>query len=374
MAVGRFVCVAVPLVLTVAAIIAALVATLSGVTHQSLPLFSVNASGLSFNPANLVDLANSLHTRQLPKELADKLPPGLADKIPPELANKIPPELADKITPEVADKIPQVLANNVTAGTLGIVDVMDVSLWGFCSVARDGTRECTKAQFDWASHSLNESLIDSLTAAAGLSIRLPDEVRSALQAFRTISKWTEVAFVVSLVALGIELLVGIFAGCSRVASCLTWVVASIAAVLVGIAAGLATATATIVVGTVDTSGRNLGLDATVGKRFLAAAWIAFAFAAAAALFWLFTICCCKPEHRSRAGFQSVNRNRESDGEKLIPGGKGYAPVGNPYSGEHESSGALPQGQPGQPYSQYPPRYPSGTARPDMAYEPYSHRV
>ncbi|RDA92925.1 hypothetical protein CP533_3876 [Ophiocordyceps camponoti-saundersi (nom. inval.)] len=374
MAVGRFVCVAVPLILTVAAIIAGLVAILSGVSHQSLPLFSVNASGLSINPASIAaDLAkianiNSLHTRQIPASVADKIPKDLLDKIPPGLA--------EKITPELADKIPQVLQNNITAATLGIVDLMEVSLWGYCAVARDGTRDCTKAQFDWASQSLNDSLVDSLTAAAGLSNRLPDEVRTALQAFRTITKWTEVAFIVALVALGIELLVGIFASCSRAASCLTWLFASIAAVLVGIAAGLATATASIVVGTIDSAGRNVGLDATIGKRFLAAAWIAFAFASAAALFWLFTICFCKPDRRAPSGFQSVKRDRESDDEKLIAanGGKGYAPVSNEYHNGHESSGALPQGQPGQPFSQYPPRYPSGTARPDMAYEPYSHRA
>ncbi|RDA88860.1 hypothetical protein CP532_5425 [Ophiocordyceps camponoti-leonardi (nom. inval.)] len=379
MAVGRVVCVAVPFLLTVAAIIAGLVAVLSGVSHQGLPLFSVNASGLSINPASIAaDLANinSLHTRQIPPAVADKIPKDLLDKIPPGLAEKIPPGLAEKITPELADKIPEVLKNNITASTLGIVDAMEVSLWGYCSVARDGTRECTKAQFDWASKSLNDSLVDSLTAAAGLSNRLPDEVKNALKAFRTITKWTEVAFVAALVALGTELLFGVFAGSSRAAACLTWFFASIAAVLVGIAAALATATATIIVGAVDSAGSRVGLDATTGKRFLATAWIAFAFAAAAALFWLFTICCCKPEPRSHSGFQSVKRGRESDDEKLIAagGGKGYAPVSHGYNSGHESSGALPQGQPGQPYSQYPPRYPNDTARPDMAYEPYSHRA
>ncbi|KAF4591994.1 integral membrane protein [Ophiocordyceps camponoti-floridani] len=370
MAVGRFICVAIPLILTVAAIITALVATLSGVTHQGLPLFSINATGLSLNTNNLADLASKLNVRQLPKEIADKIPKEIADQIPPDLANKIPPELASKINP---DNLPQLLANNVTAATLGIPLVTQVSLWGYCQLDRDGgSPNCTKPQFDWASTSLNSTttILDTLTDAAGSSTRLPDEVRKALQAFRTITKWTEIAFVVALIALGLELLVGIFASCSRVASCLTWVIASIAAVLVGIAAGLATATASIVTGAVDAAGHSTGLDATAGKRFLATAWIAFAFASAAAIFWLLTICCCKPEHRSSSGFRSINGRRDDDRENLVSGGKGYAPVD--YA--HGSSGGLPQGQPGQAYSQYPPRYPSGTARPDMAYEPYSHRA
>ncbi|PHH69972.1 hypothetical protein CDD80_6332 [Ophiocordyceps camponoti-rufipedis] len=371
MAVGRFICVAIPLILTVAAIITALVATLAGVTHQGLPLFSVNATGLSLNANNLVDLASKVNVRQLRKEIVDKIPKEIADKIPPDLAKNIPPELAGKIN---ADNLPQLLANNVTASTLGLPPVTEVSLWGYCQLDRDGgSRNCTKPQFDWASTSLNSTttILDSLSAAAGSSTRLPDEVRKALQAFRTITKWTEIAFVVALIALGLELLVGIFATCSRVASCLTWVIASIAAVLMGIAAGLATATASIVTGAVDAAGRNTGLDATVGKKFFATVWIAFAFAAAAAILWLLTICCCKPEHRSSSsGFRSVNRRRDDDRENLVSGGKGYAPVVN----EHGASGGLPQGQPGQAFSQYPPRYPSNTARPDMAYEPYSHRA
>ncbi|UNI23478.1 hypothetical protein JDV02_009296 [Purpureocillium takamizusanense] len=331
MGVGRFFCVALPLILTIGAIISLLVATLSGVVHNNnLFVFSVDVSDLSINPANFDNIANKLGSR----------------------ANNAQ-------------------TSNITAGNLGLDQVYEVSLWGYCSKDKDGKRNCIKGRFDWASHELNTTWIEEFGSTAGVKINLPTEVKDALKAFRTVTKWTEVTFIIALVALGIELFVGIFSNCSRVVSCLTWLVASITAVLVGAAAGLATAMATIVVGTVESTAKFYGVKGTVGTRFLAAVWIATAFAIGAAFFWLFTICCCKPEHRSRSAKRG---SKHDDGEKLLPT-RGYAPL----TSDHEMSGGFynpnQQGQQfGHNYSSQPPRYPGGNGRSDLAYEPYSHRA
>lgn len=336
MGIGRFVCVAVPILLTIASIIALLVATLSGVAHNSFFLFRVNVTDLSINPANLDNIAN-------------KLGAGL------------------KIRADVQ-------TSNITAGNLGLDDIYDVNLWGYCSTDKSGKRECTKAQFNWASTKLNTTWIENFGSVAGVKISLPKEIKDALNVFKTVTKWTEVAFIIALVALGIELFVGIFASCSRVVSCLTWLVASITAVLVGAAAGLATAMATIVIGSVEGTAKYYGVKGSFDTKFLAAVWIATAFAIGAAFFWLFTICCCKPEHRSRNAYGG-NKHQNIDGEKLLPK-SGYAPLSN----EHEMSGGFynPNQQQSQfaaqPYSSQPPRHPSGTGRTDLAYEPYSHRA
>ncbi|KAF4504276.1 hypothetical protein G6O67_008448 [Ophiocordyceps sinensis] len=337
MGVGRFFCVGLPLVLTLASIIALLVATLSGVTHNSLYIFRVNVSDLSVNPSALGNVDGLIGNLKLN---------GRAD-------------------------LP---AGNITAAKLGLGDVYDVTLWGFCTTSRDGKRECTQARFDWASQQLNTSWIENMGAPAGVKVALPNEVQQGLNAFGTLVKWTEVAFVVALVALGVELVVGVFSNFSRVLSCLTWLTAGIAALLVGIAAGLATAMGTVVIGTFETAARPYGVRGSVGGQFLAAAWIACALAIGAAFFWLLTVCCCKPEHRSRSGFRGNHDNRHSnDGEKLIPS-RGYAPLGN----ENHMSGAYgdanQQTQLNQPYPSHPPRYPGGPGRTDMAYEPYSHRA
>ncbi|PNY24917.1 Uncharacterized protein TCAP_05143 [Tolypocladium capitatum] len=337
MGVGRFVCVALPILLTIASIVALLVATLSGVAHDSFYLFRVNVTGLSINPASLGNIAN-------------------------------------KVGAGVKIRADNVQTSNITAGNLGLDNIYDVNLWGYCSTDKAGKVNCTKAQFDWASTKLNTTWLENIGSAAGVKISLPKEVKDALSVFRTVTKWTEVAFIIALVALGIELFVGIFASCSRVASCLTWLIASITAVLVGAAAGLATAMATVVIGSVESTAKYYGVKGSFDTKFLAAVWIATALAIGAAFFWLFTICCCKPERRSRSSYGG-NKNQSTDDEKLLPK-SGYAPLSN----EHEMSGGIynPNQQQShfaaQPYSSQPPHYPGGPGRSDLAYEPYSHRA
>lgn len=330
MGVGRFFCVALPLILTIASTIALLIATLSGVAHNQLWMFQLDTRNLSINPADAA-----------------------------HLAGKIGISLRD------------VKTDNISAADLNLANTYEVDLWGYCSTGTDGKRQCTKAKFDWASTALNTSFIDSFTSSAGVKIELPNEVKNALKTFRTVTKWTQVAFIVALVALGVELFVGIFANCSRVVSCLTWLVAGVTAVLVGVAAGLSTAMATVVIGAVESTAKYYGVKGSVGGRFLATVWIATAFAIGAAFFWIFTICCCKPERRQK---NRSSRNIDSDGEKLLPTGA-YRPLSN---SNFEMTGGQNSGyyNPNQGHAGYSsgPRHPSGQGRTDLAYEPYSHRA
>lgn len=332
MGVGRFFCVALPLILTIASIVALLVATLSGVAHNQLWLFRLNTTDLSISPADAQNIAGKL---------------GI--------------DLRDVVT------------ENITAGKLGLADVYEVDLWGYCYTGSDGKRQCTKAKFDWASSALNTSFLEAVGTETGVQIKLPTEIQNALKAFRTVSKWTEVVFIVALVALGVELVVGIFSNCSRVVSCLTYLIASVTAILVGAAAGMATAMAAIVIGAVESTAKFYGVKGSIGTRFLVAVWMATAFAIGAALFWLFTICCCKPEHRNR-GRSGGKRHLDSDSEKLLPAGA-YRPLSHNNfemtsgTGHHDNNGFYNPNQ----YSTGP-RHPSGQGRTDLAYEPYSHRA
>jgi len=330
MGVGRFFCVGLPLVLTIASIVALLIATLSGVAHNQLWMFRVDVKDMSISPADLGNIAGKLG-----------------------------------INPR-ADK-----TGNITAADLGLANVYEVDLWGYCYTDNDNKRQCTKAKFDWANSALNTSYIEQLgKATGGEGFKLPDEIQNALKTFRVVTKWTEGAFIIARVALGVVLVVGIFANCSRVVSCLTWLVAAITAVLVGAAAGLSTAMAAIVVGAVKGTNKFYGVKADIGTRFLATVWIATAFAIGAAFFWIFTICCCKPERRRSGG----KRHLDTDGEKLLPNGGAYRPLSHDYemtSGHNsgyynpnQSHGAFSTG----------PRHPSGQGRTDLAYEPYSHRA
>ncbi|KIE01272.1 SUR7 protein, partial [Metarhizium majus ARSEF 297] len=334
MGVGRFICVGLPLALTIASIVALLIATLSGVAHNQLWMFRVDVKDMSISPADLVSITNSLG-----------------------------------VNPR-ADK-----TGNITAADLGLANVYEIDLWGYCYTDSDNKRQCTKAQFDWANSALNTTYIENLGKSAGVQgFKLPDEVKGALKTFRTVAKWTEVAFIVALLALGIQLAVGIFAMCSRVASCLTWLVSGLTSILVGVAAGLSTATASIVVGAIKGSNKLYGIKADIGTRFLATVWIATAFALGAGFFWIFTICCCKPEQRRRGG----KRNLDSDDEKLIPNGGAYRPLSHNYemTSGHNNGGYYNPNQNQQFNGGYSsgPRHPSGHGRTDLAYEPYSHRA
>ncbi|KAF4470388.1 integral membrane [Fusarium albosuccineum] len=335
MGVGRFFCVLLPFALTVGSIIFLLVGALAGVANKDLYLFQIDTEDLSISDQDVEKLVGNvdlnLKTRDVPT-----------------------------LNVRAED-------NNITAADLMLSKYYDISLWGYCEKPQDGKRECQKPKWNWAAESLDTEKIEKVGSSKSVQIDLPEEITSALKAFKTVSKWTQVVFVAAFVALAVEIILGIFANCSRIFSCLTWIVAGVATALVLASAILSTVTAAIVVGAVEGTAKIYGVRGKINTTFLAVVWIAAAFAIAASLFWLFTVCCCKPEHRSRS---RSSKNRNSDGEKLLGGASGgYAPLGN----DHEMTTGYYNNN--QSQSQYgAPRYPSGAARSDLAYEPYSHRA
>ncbi len=331
---GRFACVLLPFALTLGAVIALLVAGLAGVADKSLYMFQVNTTDLSISPLSINTLLKDLGARS------------------PQDVFHDPTLLA------TGDSKSGSGSSNVTAADLGLADLYDVSIWGYCYTPQNGSRECTKPAFNWAVSALNTTTgnLKSLITLSGQNITLPQEVSDAVTAFGTVARWTQIVFIIAYVALGVELFFGIFANCSRVFSCITFIIAAFATVAVCGAAALSTAMSVVVVGAVEGTAKFYGVEASFNRRFLAAVWIAAAFAIAAGFFWLFTICCCSPDHSRKS-----RRSRSSDGEKLMQGP--YQPIGN----ENGYNGGYPQ--------QYPQSYAApqsyGPKR-DLAYEPYSH--
>ncbi|KAK2060302.1 SUR7 protein [Colletotrichum caudatum] len=308
MGVGRVICVALPFILTIASLIFLMVAALGGVSNKDLYMFRVNLTDLEVSPASVSSIVSR-----------------------------------------------QTQTSNITAADLGLNDLYDIGLWGYCTTDTNGGKTCTKPKFDWAADYLNTSSLEAIGTAAGRRIELPDEVKTALSAFKTATKWTQVAYIIAFIALGLEIVFGIFANCTRAMSCITFLVASVASLAVCASAALSTAMSVIVVGAVEGTARFYGVAAGFNNSYLALVWISAAFALGAGFFWMFTICCCAPSHTKRS-------KRNSDGEKLLPQPASYQPI-------HEENGYYKQ----QQATQYgAPRYASG-ARDEMAYEPYSHR-
>lgn len=384
MGVGRVLCVALPFLLTVGSLIAMLVAGLAGVTNQSLYVFAVNVTDLSISTSSLTSLISErdldIARRQGPSGTStsnsNSGSGGFSDSDLLASATAAAAAAAATAT-SASDAISSVTTalsgTNVTAADLGLSDVYYINLWNYCNTISTGGVECKKAQFNWAANATESfsAMLSSVASASGTDFTLPKSISTAMDTFSTVTKWTEVVFIIAYIGLGAELLFGIFANCSRAFSCVTFIVATIATVAVCAAAALATAMAAVVVGVVEGTGKLYGVKGSINTNFLAAVWIGAAFAIAAELFWMFTICCCKPDHNSSRG-RAFGRNKtvaDPQGEKMLPIGA-YQPLHEPehaYGHQDTSYGNH------QAYNAGAPQYPQ-TGRNDMAYEPYSHRA
>lgn len=341
---------ALPFILTVGSIICFLIAGLTGVANNSLYLFEIDTTNLSIDRQTLLELAGNLTNAQNITSNLENAGSSVSDTInnaKNDLSSRAPQDVSDIISGLAGD------GSNITAAQLGVDNKYDFTLWNYCTIPANGSANCTTAKFNWAEQDLNTDWINTLNSTFG-NVTIPDELNDTLTTFKTLVKWTEVVYIIAMIALGLELVVGLFTACSRLVSCLTWLISGVATLFAIAAAAMMTALAAVVVGVVKGAVSQYGGDAHLGNNFLACIWIGVAFALGASLFWLFSICCCKPEHRP---YNKHARNG-SEAEKFLPGA--YTPLGEPAA--NRNSGY--NNQFGGPQR--------GGARSDMAYEPYSH--
>lgn len=354
---GRYVCVAVPFILTVLAIIFLLVATLSGVTNKQLFMFEIDLTELSISTDSIKSLIDS---RSL-------------DGAHGIDARDILNDIGDTIGGDSAGS-----GKGVTPSDIGLDDIYKISVWGYCSEGSNNKdAKCTKPKMGWADDALDTSFIEDISKALGSDFEMPKEIESALDTFKTVSKWTQIVFIIALAALGAQIIVGLFSACTRIASCLCFLIAGLSTIATIAAAALSTATAAVIVGALEGSSEVYGAKGRMNKGFLALVWIAVAFAVSAAVFWLATICCCAPDHSSRRERRKAKHAEREKGyasssyEPLQDPNDPYSHGGNNgHFGSHGSQHNAPSFYE-QPYAttQYP-----HNGRSDMAYEPYSHRV
>ncbi|KAI6088118.1 SUR7/PalI family-domain-containing protein [Hypoxylon rubiginosum] len=346
--VGRYVCVSLPFILTVGSIVAFLIAGLTGVTNNGLYLFQIDTTNLSIDRQTLLELAGNLTgAENVTSAIQSAVSSGsdVQDAIN-SASNTLSSrsDLTDFISSLAGD------GSNITAAQLGIDNKYDFTLWNYCMIPANGSSNCTQAKFDWANKDLSTDWLSTLNQTFGGNVTLPSEINDTLNTFKTLMKWTEVVYIIAMVALGLELVIGLFTACSRAVSCVTWLISGIATLIAIASAAMMTAMAAVVVGVVKAAVSQYGGDASLSTNFLACIWIGVAFAMGASFFWLFSICCCKPEHRP----YSKRSRGGSESEKFLP--SSYAPIG----GDNRASG----------YNYGAPQ--RGGARSDLAYEPYSH--
>ncbi|CAK7215494.1 hypothetical protein SCUCBS95973_002494 [Sporothrix curviconia] len=387
---GRVVCVALPFVLAVVSIVALLVAVLAGVADKSLYMFEVNTTDLSVSPSDAVSILSSrsvfLDTRSPSSSVsagfhdanvaranvgfhdASVVRSDVSFHDPSLLSSSTGSSDAAAATGTTTDSTSEKAttidtSSNITAADLNLGKLYDIGLWNYCVTEQNGTRTCTKAEFNWVSKTLNnsEDSITSLISSTGVNLTIPKDITNAISAFSTLAKWTQVVFIIAFGALALEIIFGLFTSCSRGVACVTFLIASVTVIAVVGAAGLATAMSVIVAAAVKAEAEKYGVSSTINGGFLATVWISAAAAVAASFFWMFTVCCCSPEsRRDRSG-----PPRHLDNDKVTPVSS-YQPLNDP----NHNGGIYNNANAYAP--QYgAPRYPQG-GRSDLAYEPYSH--
>lgn len=280
MGVGRFIAVLVPISLTVTSFIFLLTVGLGGIANN-LYLFELDTTEFSATRDTLSNIAHNLINR-------------------------------DDKTSDLVDKFFGPSDGNITAATLQLADKYQVTLWNYCKISSSGSN-CTAPQFNWASSTLNASEIESnATSLSGFNVTLPDEVRGALKSFSTISKWTQYAYSMAAISIVVEIILGLFAFCSRAGSFMTLLICAAATTGIFVASILATVQASAVSTALNGSAKIYHVKSKVNTRFLAVTWLAALFSLGAGLFWAFTSCCFGSNNTNGRSFHSVPANDSAE--------------------------------------------------------------
>ncbi|KAJ6442517.1 fungal specific transcription factor [Purpureocillium lavendulum] len=186
--IGHIFCAGVISALAACSLIAMLVATLGGIAHSNLCLFRINATDLSISPSIFSGWTGVCR-------------PGRSDP--------------RKIFATADDAFLGAKPANVTGADLGVHELYDVSLWGYCHTARDGTRACSWPALDWARPALERAqthLRDRLDAAGGgRKVSLPTYITGKAEDFGDLARRTGMVSGIAVVALAVELYLGVAA-------------------------------------------------------------------------------------------------------------------------------------------------------------------
>lgn len=351
---------ALPFALTVASLIALLVAALAGVTDKSLYNFRIDTANLS---VSATDIEKLLSKRSLPlpditvRDVASDLS-GAASSLESTAGtatSNLQGDLSGLVstvsaaaatatsTADLASAVSDsIMSTNISAADLGLADAYYINLWNYCAVNNNGTAACQKGKFDWATNATKtfESTYKAVVSAAGGNGTVPTTLKDGMDTFATVTKWTEITFIIAFAALALTLVFGIFATCSRAISCCAWLIAGFAVIAVGAAAGLATGMAAVVVGLAEGSAKVYGVTGAFNTRFLASIWISFAFILIATIFWLASVCCCSPDRSARSGGMGGRRRGGKDYENssMTTAAGSYAPLQENHNSSYMGAG------------------------------------
>ena len=118
-------------------------------------------------------------------------------------------------------------AMNDAASQMNLKDFYTVGVWGYCS----GNVTSNQFKTDFCSKPKAAFYFNPFEVwgmeDSGVEGALPSGLNKALNTYKSVSKWMFVAYIVAFIATILELVVGLFAICSRWGSCVTSLVAGV---------------------------------------------------------------------------------------------------------------------------------------------------
>lgn len=310
-ALGRFACILTPMICTLASLLALLVLLAAGTKKSVLP--SVYYIKLDVRRINFQ---------------------GSIDIIPGKGELAIPVNLT-----------------TANAKDLGLNDFYTSYLWNFCAGTVKNENEwpldhCNKSS---ATYTFDVEKIVDLEAKDASKVDFPSSVRKVQKAVNTVSRFMMACYALAGVATLATFIIGWFGLLSRWGSCVTSIFANAAFVFLLAASICVTSLAYAIKGAFNKAFDSFGVEATVGRSWISATWVATLFSFGAAVFWMMSMCCC-----------SGRRDRVMSGktEKKKPKGS-YSRLNN----EGSAKGGV---QPPVPMHSY------GFPQENTAYEPMRH--
>ncbi|KAF2085177.1 hypothetical protein K490DRAFT_47535 [Saccharata proteae CBS 121410] len=337
--VGRFACILTPMALSIASLICLLLVFLGDVNKNDSTL-----SDIYFMKANTSNFRSNFSS------------------ITADLPSSISSELTSALEASVDDDLK---------------DWYTVGIWNYCSGSDNSTLPtyCSDRQ---ASYYFNPISVWGLNGTL-LDNEIPDSLSKGIKLYGKVAKWMFAAYSVAFWLTVAEIIVGVFAICSRWGSFVTTIV-SVGSTLFTIAASATSAALYgTVVGTFDSALKPYDIDASLGGRMQAITWLASAFSLASGLFWFLSMCCCSGKSSSPRNYSPTARGAgASSGSGLAGmfGGKTrktvqvektpytYERVNEPYSHGAQSNDQVP-------LRQWPGTGAAGYEH-QTGYEPFRH--
>lgn len=274
-------------------------------------------------------------------------------------------DLTNFTTANLANLVPGLDAteSSALAGALsaaknsgGLADYYTIYLENYCSWnGKDAYSYCSPREANFAFDpiaiwGLNSTSVEPL---------LPASLRDGVATYKKLAGVMYVFYVIALSGTALVLLFGITALFSKWGSFFTTAVATLA----GLSAIVASTIATVLFAALDEAvnhtalGEDLGIKASLGQPILRITWLSVLFAGGAWIFWFLSICCCS----TRSPYKS-HRDADRKRVKVEKTPYTYERVGSPYLGPRDGQNVPLQTFGGSPQPQYHQQ--------QSAYEPF----